>query len=68
MFFAYKIYDQQGRCFFTRDEYKYILVNSLKYCKNDYAWAIMINLFYLIIGTSKDDLRSIWLQIPAPEA
>ncbi|AZA78664.1 transposase [Chryseobacterium sp. G0186] len=75
MSFAYKIYDQQGVYFvtctvhqwvdvFTRDEYKNILVDSLKYCQKEkglkiYVWVIMTNHIHLIIGTSKDNLSDI---------
>lgn len=75
MSFAYKIYDQQGVYFitctvhqwvdvFTRDEYKNILIDSLRYCQQEkglkiYAWIIMTNHIHLIIGTEKDNLSDI---------
>lgn len=75
MSLTYKIYDQQGVYFvtctvhqwvdvFTRNEYKDIVIDSLKYCQKEkglkiYAWVIMTNHIHLIIGTSKENLSDI---------
>jgi putative transposase len=64
----YKIHDQQQVYFvtftvigwidlFVRDEYKQIIVDSIKYCQQHkglevYAWCIMTSHVHLIIGTS----------------
>jgi REP element-mobilizing transposase RayT len=75
MSFTYKIYNQQGVYFiactvhqwvdvFTRNEYKDILIGSLKHCQQEkglciYAWVIMTNHVHLIIGTTKENLSDI---------
>lgn len=75
MSFAYRIYDQQGIYFitctvhqwvdvFTRNEYKDIIIDSLRFCQHEkglliYAWVIMTNHIHLIIGTPKDNLSDI---------
>ena len=67
MGFAYKITDQQGIYFitatveqwvdvFTRNEYKNIVINSLKHCqeKKDlciYGWVIMTNHLHMIVSS-----------------
>ncbi len=48
---------------FTRNEYKNILVENLKYCQNNkgleiFAWCIMTNHVHLIIRTQGDNLLS----------
>jgi putative transposase len=64
----YKIHDQQQVYFvtftvvgwidlFIREEYKEIIVDSIKYCQQNkglelYAWCIMTSHIHLIIGTS----------------
>lgn len=75
MSYAYKIYNQQGIYFitctvhqwvdvFTRNKYKDILIDSLKFCQQKkglqiYSWVIMTNHIHLIIGTNKDNLSDI---------
>ncbi len=75
MSFAYKIHNQQGVYFvtctvnqwvdvFTRNTYKEIVLDSLRYCQREkglliYAWVIMSNHIHLIISTSKDSLSDI---------
>ncbi|MBC7552575.1 MAG: transposase [Taibaiella sp.] len=67
----YKIHDQQELYFvtftvvnwidvFTRDAYRQIFLNSVKYCQqnkglNVGAWVIMINHIHMIIGTNGDN-------------
>ncbi len=75
MSFAYKIHDQHGVYFitctvhqwvdvFTRDVYKDIVLDSIRYCQEYkglqvYAWAIMTNHIHMIIGSNKDKLSDI---------
>lgn len=72
---SYKVYDQFGVYFitctvhqwidiFTRNIYKEILVESLKYCQEHkglliYEWVIMTNHIHLIIGTKNIPLSDI---------
>lgn len=67
----YRIHDQSQVYFvtftvirwidiFTRDEYRQIMVDSIKYCQEHkglevYAWVIMTNHVHLIIGTTGDN-------------
>ncbi len=71
----YKFHDQSKLYFvtfgvvnwidaFTRNEYKDIVVESLKYCIKEkdlelYAWVIMTNHVHLIIGTRSEPLQNI---------
>jgi len=75
MGFAYTIKDQKGQYFitctvnqwadvFTRNEYKDIVVDSLKYCQENKglkinAWVIMSNHIHLIVRSEKEDLSDI---------
>jgi REP element-mobilizing transposase RayT len=70
-----RIYNQQGVYFvtftvhqwvdvFTRNEYKDILVDSLRYCQKAkgldiYAWVLMSNHLHLIIGSKQNKLSDI---------
>ncbi len=70
-----RIYNQQGVYFvtftvhqwvdvFTRNEYKDIIVDSLRYCQNAkgldiYAWVLMSNHLHLIIGSKQNKLSDI---------
>ena len=67
---AYKFNDPLGMYFvtftvvewvdvFTRDDYRLILVDSLKHCQTEkgliiHAWVLMSNHLYLIISRKKD--------------
>ena len=49
---------------FTRDIYRFIIVDSLKYCIGNkdlelYAWVIMSNHVHLIIGTRGEPMENI---------
>ena len=66
----YKIRDQSRLCFvtfaviewidvFTRQEYRDLLLDSLRYCQKEkgleiYAWCIMSNHIHLIVGKEKE--------------
>lgn len=72
---SYKIADQQGVYFitytvhqwvdvFTRNEYKDVILESLKFCQLQkgleiYSWVIMTNHIHLIVGSNKDKLSDI---------
>lgn len=72
---TYRIYDQKGVYYitctvhqwvdvFTRNEYRDILVDSLKYCQQYkglkiFAWVIMTNHIHLIIASDKNNLSDI---------
>jgi putative transposase len=67
----YKVRDQERPYFvtfateswvdvFTRQIYKDIIVESIKYCQTEkglvlYAWCLMTNHIHLIVGRGKDD-------------
>ncbi|RYF09536.1 MAG: transposase, partial [Flavobacteriales bacterium] len=75
MSLSYTIKDQKGQYFitctvnqwadvFTRNIYKEILIDSLKYCQKHkgliiYAWVIMSNHIHLIISSEKANLSDI---------
>jgi len=75
MGYAYKITRQQGLYYitftikdwvdvFTRNEYRFIITNSLNYCIKEkglevYAWVLMTNHFHAILSSSKDNLSNI---------
>jgi putative transposase len=75
MAFEYRIKDQYGQYFvtftvhqwvdvFTREEYKNILIESLKFCQKEkglqiYGWVFMTNHIHLIISSNKDKLSDI---------
>src|SRR5215216_5947569 len=47
---------------FTRQEYKDILLESLRHCQKEkglevYAWCIMSNHIHLIVGRSKEEIK-----------
>lgn len=72
---GYKIRNKEGIYFitfavvgwvdvFTRMEYKYILINSLKYCQKEkgliiYCWCIMSNHVHLILSAKENNLSDI---------
>ncbi len=75
MAFEYRIKDQHGQYFvtftvhqwvdvFTREEYKNILIESLKFCQKEkglqiYGWVLMTNHIHLIISSNKEKLSDI---------
>lgn len=75
MAFAYRITDQYAQYFvtftvhqwadvFTREIYKNILLDSIRFCQNNkglkvYAWVIMTNHIHLIISSDKERLSDI---------
>ena len=75
MSFSYQIHDQYAVHFvtftvhqwvdvFTRNEYKDILLESLRFCQERkgleiYAWVIMTNHIHLIIGSREGKLSDI---------
>jgi len=72
---TYTIKDQQGQYFitctvsqwidvFTRNHYREILIDSLKYCQQHkglkiHAWVLMSNHIHMIISSDKDKLSDI---------
>ncbi|MEQ9377928.1 MAG: transposase [Imperialibacter sp.] len=75
MAFEYRIKDQYGQYFvtftvhqwvdvFTREEYKNILIDSLRFCQKEkglqiYGWVFMTNHIHLIISSNKEKLSDI---------
>lgn len=75
MSFTYRIYNQQGVYFvtftvhqwidvFTRNEYREIIIESLKYCQQNkglliFSWVLMSNHLHMIIGTKQNNLSDI---------
>ena len=75
MSLTYRVYNKQSVYFvtftvhqwvdvFTRNEYKDIVVDSLKFCQINkglhiYAWVLMSNHLHLIIGSSTNNLSDI---------
>ena len=71
----YKFYDQERLYFikfavvgwidlFVRNEYRQILLDSWKYCRENkglqiFGWCIMSSHVHMIIGTEKDDMQDI---------